>query len=91
MHNNMRLIENSEGEYEAVVDRGDQYTLIRGEYIPIGSNFHYPKDWGRKYAATKLLEYIIEDRKKQIELATKDLEKLGRCLDTVNTWQDTDK
>ena len=45
MHCNMRLFENSEGEYDAVVDRIEAPTLIRGEYIPIGSNFHYPKVW----------------------------------------------
>ena len=91
MHCNMRLFENSEGEYDAVVDRIEAPTLIRGEYIPIGSNFHYPKVWGRKYAAKTLLEYIIADRLKQIELAEKDIAKLQRCLDRVQEWNDTDE
>jgi len=90
MHNDMRLIENESGEYDAVVIRGDRYALIRGEYIPIGCNFHYPKVWGRKYAATKLLEYVIADRRKQIELAEKELAKLQRCMDKVQEWSDTD-
>ena len=90
MHNDMRLIENEAGEYDAVVIRGDRYALIRGEYIPIGCNFHYPKVWGRKYAATKLLEYIIADKRKQVEDAQRELEKLQRCLNKVNDWSDTD-
>ena len=91
MHCNMRLMENSEGEYDAVVDRMDTISLIRGEYIPIGVNFHYPKVWGRKYAATKLLEHIMDDRKRQIQNAQKELEKLQRCLDKVNGWNETDQ
>ena len=90
MHNDMRLIENSEGEYDAVVDRGEKYSLIRGEYIPIGCNFHYPKVWGRKYAATKLVQTIMDDKRKQIEDAERELIKLQRCLDKVNLWSDTD-
>ena len=91
MHNDMRLIENGEGEYDAVVDRGEKYSLIRGEYIPIGCNFHYPKVWGRKYAATRLIEYIMADKRKQILDAERELGKLQRCLDKVNTWEDSDK
>jgi hypothetical protein len=87
----MRLIENGEGEYDAVVDRGEKYSLIRGEYIPIGCNFHYPKAWGRKYAATTLIEFIIADKRKQIADAERELGKLQRCLDRVNTWSDDDK
>lgn len=90
MHCNMRLMENEAGEYDAVVDRMDTISLIRGEYIPIGVNFHYPKVWGRKYAATKLLEHIMADRKRQIQNAQKELEKLQRCMDKVNDWSDTD-
>jgi len=91
MHCNMKLWENEQGEYDCVIDRMDIYTLIRGEYIPIGCNFHYPKVWGRKYAATKLLEYIMADKRKQIEDAERELAKLQRCMDKVNTWSDTDK
>lgn len=83
-------MENEAGEYDAVVDRMDTISLIRGEYIPIGVNFHYPKVWGRKYAATKLLEHIMADRKRQIQNAQKELEKLQRCMDKVNDWSDTD-
>jgi hypothetical protein len=90
MHNDMVLMENSEGEYDAVVIRGDRYALIRGEYLPIGKNFHYPKVWGRKYAATKLVQMIMDDKRKQIEDAERELIKLQKCLDKVNGWSDTD-
>jgi hypothetical protein len=91
MHCNMRLFENAEGEYDAVVDRIEKPTLVRGEYIPIGSNFHYPKQWGRKYAAKTLLEYIMADRRRQIELAEKELAKLERCMERIQGWSDTDE
>ena len=91
MHCNMRLFTDSEGEYYPVVDRIEKPTLVRGEYIPIGVNFHYPKQWGRKYAATHLLEYIMADRRRQIELAEIELAKLQRCLDKVKDWDAKDE
>lgn len=91
MHCNMRLFEDSEGEYDAVVDRIEKPTLVRGEYIPIGNSFHYPKQWGRKYAATHLIQYIIADRKKQISLAEAELAKLERCLSKVEKWDEKDE
>lgn len=91
MHCNMRLLQGEDGEYYPVVDRIESPTLVRGEYIPIGSNFHYPKVWGRKYAATHLIEYIMADRRKQIELAEVELAKLERCLSKVQEWSDTDE
>ena len=87
----MQLVENSEGEYDPVVDRIEKPTLVRGEYIPIGNKFHYPKQWGRKYAATYLIEHIIKDKKRQIELAEKELGKLQRCLDKIQVWSDKDE
>jgi hypothetical protein len=83
LHNDMQLVENANGEYDAVVFHIDRYTLIRGEYYPIGRNFHYPKIWGRKYAATK-------DKRKSIQEAERELTKLQKCLDKVNQWSDTD-
>lgn len=89
LHNDMRLVEGVDG-YDAVVERGDRHTLIRGHYYPIGNNFHYPKVWGRKYAATKLCETIMEDKRKIIQEAEGELIKLQKCLDKVNLWSDTD-
>ena len=91
MHCNMQLFENPEGEYYPVVDRLDVPTLVRGEYLPLGNRFHYPKQWGRKYAATTLLNHIVADRRRQIELAEKELVKLERCLSKVAEWSDTDE
>lgn len=91
MHCNMYLVDDGEGGYNAVVDRIDKPTLVRGEYIPIGNKFHYPKQWGRKYAATKLIEYITADKLKQIELAQAELSKLQKCMDKVVLWSDTDE
>ena len=91
MHCNMYLVEDGDGGYDAVVQRMDNPTLIRGEYYPIGNKFHYPKQWGRKYAATKLVEYIVADKRKQIELAELELSKLQKCMDKVSQWDDTDE
>ena len=90
LHNDMQLVENANGEYDAVVSHTDRYTLIRGQYYPIGRNFHYPKIWGRKYAATKLIEDIMEDKRKSIQEAETELTKLQKCLDKVRQWSDTD-
>jgi len=87
----MKLVQNSEGEYDAVIDRNVTFTLIRGEYHPIGKNFNYPQVWGRKYAATKLLETIITDKRKIIQDAESELLKLQRCQDKVNEWKEGDQ
>ena len=91
MHCNMQLFENAAGEYYAVVDRMEQPTIVRGEYHPIGNRFHYPKQWGRKYAAVKLVQSKIEVQKQIIEGAKLELEKLERCLEGINHWSDTDE
>ena len=91
MHCNMQLFENEAGEYYAVVDRMEQPTLVRGEYHPIGNRFHYPKQWGRKYAATKLIEHKIEVQKDIIATAQTELGKLERCLESIQHWSDTDE
>ncbi len=91
MHCNMQLFENEAGEYYPVVDRLVTPTLIRGEYIPIGNRFHYPKAWGRKYAATTLLQHKIGVEKDIIASAQKELAKLERCLESIKDWSDTDE
>jgi len=89
-HCNMQLFENEAGEYYPVVDVMEKVSLVRGEYIPIGNRFHYPKVWGRKYAAVKLLEHKIQVERNIIEGAQKELAKLERCLSGVKEWPDTE-
>jgi len=91
LHCNMQLFENEAGEYYPVVDRMDLPTLVRGEYHPIGNRFHYPKQWGRKYAATKLLEHKIEVQRNILATAQSELAKLERCLDSIQGWSETDE
>ena len=91
LHCNMQLFENEAGEYYPVVDRLDQPTLVRGEYHPIGNRFHYPRQWGRKYAATKLLEHKIAVQQQIIGTAQTELDKLVRCLDSIKDWSETDE
>jgi len=87
----MQLFENSEGEYYAVVDRMDKPTLVRGEYLPLGNRFQYPKQWGRKYAAKFLLEHKIKVQQDIISTAEVELSKLQRCLDSIKDWSDSDE
>lgn len=91
LHCNMQLFENELGEYYAVVDRLDQPTLVRGEYHPIGNRFHYPKQWGRKYAATTLLEHKIKVQQDILNTASAELSKLQRCLDGIKDWPERDE
>lgn len=91
MHCNMQLFEDAQGEYYPVVDRMDAPTLVRGEYLPIGNRFHYPKQWGRKYAATYLLEHKIRVQQQIIQTAELELSKLQRCLDSIKDWSDSDE
>jgi hypothetical protein len=67
----------------------DKQTLIRGEYIPIGNTFQYPKNWGRKKGAMILLEHRIADKQKQLDEAAFELAKLSACLDKVKDWDET--
>ena len=90
-HSTCELFENESGEYYPVCQRIETPSLIRSEYIPIGSRLQYPNKWGRKRAATHLLEFKIADAKKQIADAQTELEKLERCLSAVQGWDDDSK
>jgi hypothetical protein len=64
----------------------DKQTLIRGEYIPIGNTFQYPKNWGKRKGAMILLETRIEDKRKGLREAEIELAKLSACLEQVKEW-----
>ena len=88
-HCNVVLHTNDANEYYPVINRMDKQTLIRGEYIPIGNTFQYPKNWGKRKGATILLEHRIEDKQKQIKDAELELAKLSACLEKVKEWDET--
>ena len=85
-HCNIQLHTNELGEYYPVINRMDKQTLIRGEYIPIGNTFQYPKNWGKRKGAMILLETRIEDKRKQLIEAEFELAKLSACLEQVKEW-----
>jgi hypothetical protein len=87
-HCNIQLHTNELGEYYPVVNRMDKQTLIRGEYIPIGNHFQYPKNWGKRKGAMILLETRIEDKRKQLIEAESELAKLSACLEKVKEWDE---
>ena len=89
-HCNVVLHENEAGEYYPVVNRIEKFTLIRGEYIPIGSRLQYPRNWGKQKGATILLEHKITDIKRTILNAETELAKLERCLSSVKEWPEFD-
>ena len=88
-HCNVELHTNDSGEYYPVVNRLDKFTLIRGEYIPIGNHFQYPRNWGKKRGATILLETRIADKIRVLEDTQAELSKLQACLEKVNEWDET--
>ena len=90
-HCNIQLHTNESGEYYPVINRMDKQTLIRGEYIPIGNTFQYPKNWGRRKGAMILLEHRIEDKRKQLIEAEIELAKLSACLENVHLWENDSK
>ncbi|NBV14915.1 MAG: hypothetical protein EBS07_12755 [Sphingobacteriia bacterium] len=87
----MQLFENLQGEYYPVTDCQGKLNLIRSEYHPIGNRLQYPKKWGRKRAATLLLEHKIKVERDTIESAQAELAKLERCLSDVQGWDDDSK
>jgi hypothetical protein len=84
------LHQDEDGEYHPVTEKSEYFTLVRGSYYPMGNRFQYPKHWGKKYGATKLIEYILNDKKKQIEDAQLEIQKLERCLSRVQQWSDSE-
>jgi hypothetical protein len=88
-HCNIQLHTNESGQYYPVVNRMEKHTLIRGEYIPIGNHFQYPKNWGKRKGAIILLEHRIRDKQKQLLEAESEIAKLTACLDKVKEWDDT--
>ena len=90
-HSIVELFENPAGEYYPVVQRIDTPSLIRGEYIPIGSRLQYPTKWGRKRASITLLEHKIADKERQLIEAQTELAKLSECLAKVQEWENDSK
>ena len=90
MHGNIQLFENEAGEYYPVVDWDTDPKLVRGEYHPIGNRIQFPKLWGRRYASILLLEHKIEQNKKIIADAERELAKLESCLSNVKEWPEFD-
>ena len=61
--------------------------LVKKEYIPIGNRLVYPKKWGRKKAASVLLEYLIDDNEKIKVSAMERLEVLYKLNNEVEDWK----
>ena len=90
-HSTCELYENKEGEYYPVCQPIETPGIIRSEYIPIGRRLQYPTKWGRKRASLHLLEFKIEDAKRELENVQTELAKLERCLSDVQNWDDDSK
>ena len=90
-HCNIELHTNDSGEYYPVINRMDKFTLIRGEYIPIGNRFQYPRNWGKRKGATILLEHRIADKERVLADTQRELEKLTACLEKVSEWKEDEK
>ncbi len=90
-HSTCELHENKEGEYYPVCQPIETPGIIRSEYIPIGRRLQYPTKWGRKRASLHLLEFKIEDAKRELENVQTELAKLERCLSDVQNWDDDSK
>lgn len=90
MHGVIELFENESGEYYPVVSWDPAPKLIRGEYHPIANRIQFPKAWGRKWGATKLLEHNIQVQKDILATAKIELERLEKCLESVKQWSDND-
>lgn len=88
VHCRIELHEKESGEYYAVNMPMEKPQLIRGEYHPLGNKLVYPKKWGRKAAATILLEHKIEEEKRIIASAEIELAKLKACLEEVSGWSE---
>ena len=61
--------------------------LVKKEYIPIGNRLVYPKKWGRKKAASVLLDYLIDDNEKIKDSAIERLEVLYKLNNEVEDWK----
>jgi hypothetical protein len=61
--------------------------LVKKEYLPIGNRLVYPKKWGRKKAATVLLNHLIKDNELIKELAEERLEYLNNLSNEVKNWK----
>jgi hypothetical protein len=77
------------GEYYVVTNpHSDDPTSIRKYYLPIGPKLIYPKRWGKKAGALELLKAKIEDQKRILHNANKELSKLQACEVETLKWKD---
>lgn len=87
LHYTIELWEDEHGEMWCVL-RNEKLSLIKGEYHPIGKLFTFPKRWGLKVGAQKLLEYKIGDYQRMISDAQQNIEKLNRTRVIVDDWKE---
>ena len=77
------------GEYYVVTTpHSDVPTTIRQSYLPIGPKLIYPKKWGKKAGSLELLKWKIEDQKRILHNANKELSKLQACEVETLKWKD---
>jgi len=60
--------------------------LIKKNYVPIGNRLVYPKKWGRKRAAEVLLNFLIGENEKIMDVTLDRLEYLKKLEKEVDTW-----
>ena len=79
---------NDEGDYYVTNIRDNHMKLIRGKYYPIGNKMYYPQTWGKKRGSLQLLDNLIESDEILLQKTITRLEKLKKCRETVNEWDD---
>lgn len=87
IHYTMELFESEDGVFQPII-RSERSSLIKGEYLPVGRIFVFPKKWGRKEGARILLEHLIKDDERIISSTQHRLERLQLCKAGVDKWSD---
>ena len=87
-HHIIRIERHPDGFYYTPIDPHPHLLPYKGTPTPIGRQLQFPKEWGRKRAATHLLQSRISDIQTSIKGLNEELEGLTKLLSEVPQWPD---
>jgi len=76
------------GKYYTKKSTTAKSALIRNQYPVINESLVYPVKWGVKKASLTLINHVIEEEEKKLEMIKEKLELLREAKEQIEAMQD---